>query len=68
MDGGTVNQDLAALSDRLMREEHAYLARWLALGVLMSDEVVCADTELYGRLAEFQDQQEQQTRAKYGVA
>jgi hypothetical protein len=61
-------EDPAALSAALMREEHVYMARWLALTVLMNDEVVCADTELYDRLSVFQEQQEQQMLARHGVS
>jgi len=66
MDDGTVIQDPAALSAELMRSEHVYMARWLALAVLMNDEVVCADEELYGRLSVFQERQEQRMLARHG--
>jgi hypothetical protein len=67
MDDSTVIEDPVALSAELMRSEHAYMARWLALAVLMDDEVVCADEELYGRLSVFQEQQEKQMLAKHGM-
>jgi hypothetical protein len=61
-------EDPAALSAALMREEHAYMARWLALAVLLDDEVVCADEALYNHLSEFQEQQERQMLASRGVS
>ena len=60
-------EDPAALSAELMRSEHAYMARWLALTVLMDDEAVCADEELYDRLSVFQEQQEKQVLARHSV-
>jgi len=41
------------------------MARWLALAVLMNDEVVCADEALYNHLSVFQ---EQQMLARRGVS
>jgi hypothetical protein len=61
-------EDPAALSAGLMREEHVYMARWLALAVLLNDEVVCADEALYNHLSVFQEQQEQQELARRGVS
>jgi hypothetical protein len=52
----------------LMREEHVYMARWLALTVLLNDEVVCADEALYNHLSEFQEQQEKQMLATRGMS
>lgn len=68
MDGGTVTQDPLALSFALMTEERAYMARWLALEVLMTDEAVCEDDELFGRLSALQDKWQQETLARRGVA
>jgi hypothetical protein len=67
MDGGTVIHDPAALSAALMTEERAYMARWLALEVLMTDATVCGDEELYGRLSVLQEQWQQETLARHGV-
>jgi hypothetical protein len=67
MDDGTVLQDLQALSDTLMTEERAYMARWLALEILMTDETVCADEELFGRLSELQGKWKQETLTRRGV-
>lgn len=53
------------LSIRLGREERGYMARWLALEVLMTDEVVIADPELYDRLSALQDSMEEAKRALY---
>lgn len=67
MDGGTVIQDPQALSDLLMTEERAYMARWLALEVLMTDEAVCDDEELFGKLSALQDKWKQEALARHGV-
>lgn len=68
MDDRTVIQDPHALSAELMTRERAYMARWLALEILMTDDAVCADEELYGRLSELQERWQQETLAKHGVA
>lgn len=62
-----MTQDLAELSIRLGYEERAYMARWLALEVLMTDELVQEDQDLYTALARFQDAQEQDVRQKHGL-
>ena len=67
MDGGTVTRDPLALSATLMTEERAYLARWLALEVLMTDETVCEDEELYDRLSVLQEKWQEETLARHGV-
>jgi hypothetical protein len=51
MNEGTVIQDPQALSETLMTEERAYMARWLALEVLMTDEAVCCDEDLFDKLS-----------------
>jgi hypothetical protein len=61
---GTVIQDPQALSDTLMTEERAYMARWLALEVLMTDEAVCDDEDLFGKLSALQDKWKQETLAR----
>jgi hypothetical protein len=68
LDGGTVIKDPLALSIKLARDERLYMSRWLALEILMNDEAVCEDTELYDRLSNLQDKFEQETLAKYGAA
>jgi hypothetical protein len=67
MDGGTVTRDPLALSAMLMRDERAYMARWLALEVLMTDETVCEDEELYGRLSVLQEKWQEETLARHRV-
>lgn len=67
MNEGTVIQDPQALSDTLMTEERAYMARWLALEVLMTDEAVCADVDLFDRLSGLQDKWMRETLARRGV-
>jgi hypothetical protein len=65
---GPVTEDPRALSAELMTAERAYMARWLALEVLMTDETVCSDEELFNRLSQLQDRWQEQTLAKYGAA
>lgn len=66
--GETAPQAPAQLSNKLAREEPQYMARWLALEVLMADEIVGADTDLYERLSVLQDKLQAETLARYGVA
>jgi hypothetical protein len=67
MDDGTVIQDPSAMSAALMTEERAYMAKWLALEILMTDETVCEDEELYGRLSVLQEKWQEETLARHGV-
>jgi hypothetical protein len=67
MDGSPAIRDPLALSARLMTQERAYMARWLALEVLMTDEAVCEDEDLYNRLSALQEQWQQETLARHGV-
>jgi hypothetical protein len=67
MDSSTVTQDPLALSATLMTQERAYMARWLALEILMTDETVCEDEELYDRLSVLQEKWQQETLARHGV-
>lgn len=67
MNEGTVIQDPQALSDTLMTEEPAYMARWLALEVLMADEAVREDEDLFGKLSALQDKWMRETLARRGV-
>ena len=67
MDDGTVTRDPLELSATLMRDERAYMARWLALEVLMTDQAVCEDEELYERLSVLQERWQQETLARHGV-
>ena len=68
MDGDTVTQDPLELSATLMRDERAYMAKWLALEVLMTDETVCEDGELFDKLSALQDKWQQETLARHGTA
>jgi hypothetical protein len=67
MDDGTVIRDPLAMSAALMTEERAYMAKWLALEILMTDETVCEDEELYGKLSVLQEKWQEQTLARHGV-
>jgi hypothetical protein len=67
MDPGTVIEDPLALSAALMTEERAYMAKWLALEILMTDETVCEDGELYGKLSVLQEKWQEETLARHGV-
>ena len=67
MDGGPMTHDPLALSATLMTEERAYMTRWLALEVLMTDETVCEDEELHGRLSVLQEKWQEQTLDRHGV-
>ena len=51
-----------------MTEERAYMARWLALEVLMTDETVCEDEELYDRLSVLQEKWQEEMLARHGVS
>jgi hypothetical protein len=68
MDGGTVITDPLELSARLARDEPQYMSRWLALEVLLTDETVCQDTELYDRLSQLRERFQQETLTRYGAA
>jgi hypothetical protein len=68
MDDGTMINDPLALSIRLAREERHYMSTWLVLEVLMTDETVGKDTDLFDRLSGLQEKLEQHAMAKYGTA
>jgi hypothetical protein len=67
MDDGTLIQGPLAMSAALMTEERAYMAKWLALEILMTDETVCEDEELYGQLSELQEKWQEETLARHGM-
>jgi hypothetical protein len=67
-DGGAVTQDPLALSATLMTQERAYMTRWLALEILMTDEAVCEDEDLYGRLSLLQEKWQEEMLARHGVS
>lgn len=60
--------DPAELSARLQREEPEYMAKWLALEVLITDEEVCQDGELYDKLSVLQEKWEEDARARHGIS
>lgn len=64
---GSLIQDPQTLSDMLMTEERAYMARWLALEVLMTDDIVCEDQYLFDRLSALQEKWKQEALARRGV-
>ena len=66
MDGSLI-QGPQTLSDMLMTEERAYMARWLALEVLMTDDTICEDQDLFDRLSALQEKWKQETLARRGV-
>ena len=62
MNGGIVN-DLTELSLRNAREHRDDMARWLALEVLMTDELALEDAVLQEHLILLQDKIEAKVRA-----
>jgi hypothetical protein len=66
-DGSSAIEGPLALSARLARDEPEYMARWLALELLMSDETVCQDEELFDKLSALQEKWQQETLARHGV-
>jgi hypothetical protein len=62
MNGDTVN-DLTELSLRNAREHRDDMARWLALEVLMTDEMALEDPTLQEHLIMLQDKIEAKARA-----
>jgi hypothetical protein len=67
MDDHRPLEDPLALSAKLASDERQYMARWLALEVLMTDEAVCADEDLYDRLSALQEKWQQETLARHGI-
>lgn len=65
MDAGTVTDPLLELSLRHAREQRQDMARWLAVEILMTDDMALADTELQNRLICLQDRIEAKTRVSY---
>lgn len=62
MDGDTMN-DLTELSLRNAREHRDDMARWLALEVLMTDEIAIEDATLQEHLILLQEKIEAKVRA-----
>ena len=69
MEGGNaVNHcDLVEASLSNLRDCRVEAARWLAVEVLLSDEVALEDDDLVNRLHILQDRLEALTRQRYGV-
>jgi hypothetical protein len=65
MERNQVITDPAALSAKLATEEPAYMAKWLALELLLADETVRADADLYDRLSLLQETWESQALARH---
>jgi hypothetical protein len=72
VDGGSAinrsalnHRDLAEISLANLREHRADAARWLAVGVLLSDEAALEDDDLVIRLHTLQDRLEAMTRVRY---
>jgi hypothetical protein len=66
-ESGPAIKDPLALSAELMTQERAYMARWLALEVLMTDDTVREDEDLFDRLSALQDRWQEETLAKRGI-
>jgi hypothetical protein len=56
------NTEVADRAVRAMREHREDMARWLALEVLMSDELVEQDKVLWDRLSVLQEMMEERLR------
>ena len=67
-DNKAATADVAELAVQACREQRTDMARWLALEVLMSDELVEKDEVLWDRLSILQETMEEKIRAKAGVA
>jgi hypothetical protein len=67
MDAGTVSDPVLELALRHAREQRDEIALWLAVQVLMSDDVALADDALQERLIVLQDRVENMMRARYGL-
>jgi hypothetical protein len=68
MDGGTVTDPVLELALRHAREQRDEITLWLAVQVLMTDDVALADDTLQDRLIVIQDRIENMMRARYGLA
>ena len=68
MDAGTpVNDPVLELCLRHARERRDEITLWLAVQVLMTDDVATADDVLQDRLIALQDRIENHMRARYGL-
>ncbi len=69
MNGGVMTHgDLVEASLGNLREHRDDAARWLAVEVLLADEMALEDDDLVIRLHGLQDRLEEMTRLRYGVA
>jgi len=67
MDDGAVTDPIMELALRHAREQRDEMVLWLALQVLMSDDVALADDALQERLIVLQDRVENMMRVRYGL-
>jgi hypothetical protein len=68
VDAGTpVNDPVLELCLRHAREQRDEITLWLAVQVLMTDDVATADDVLQDRLIGLQDRIENHMRARYGL-
>lgn len=59
--------DPVALYERLAADDRQYMMRWLALELLLTDDEVCADRELYDKFSALQERWEQAARERHGI-
>jgi hypothetical protein len=67
MDAGAVTDPVLELSLAHAREQRGEMALWLAVQVLMSDDVALADDALQDRLCVLQDRIENMMRVRLGL-
>jgi hypothetical protein len=67
MDAGEVNDPVLELCLRHAREQRDEITLWLAVQVLMTDDVALADAGLQDRLCVLQDRIENVMRARHGL-
>jgi hypothetical protein len=67
VDAGAVTDPLLELALRHAREQRDEITLWLAVQVLMSDDVALADDKLQDRLCVLQDRIENHMRARYAL-
>jgi hypothetical protein len=67
VDAGEVTDPVLELCLRHAREQRDEITLWLAVQVLMSDDVPLADDALQDRLILLQDRIENMMRARYGL-
>jgi hypothetical protein len=67
MDAGAVTDPVLELCLRHAREQRDEITLWLAVQVLMADDVAVADEALQGRLCVLRDRIENHVRARHGL-